>query len=122
MEAYLEYAQAMADRMPTTMTLPDEFLALFDWMETNSFFMRSAAYPGDLLGLLGTEDQLQSGQVTVILFRVATSEQARENGQAWFGEVITNIEERLVPSLEPAATVPVLPSGSTMKAAGRSYI
>ena len=41
----MKYAQAMADRMPTTMTLPDEFLALFDWMETNSFFMRSAAYP-----------------------------------------------------------------------------
>lgn len=94
MEAYLEYAQAMADRMPTTMTLPDEFLALFDWMETNGFLMRSEAYPGDLLGLLGTEDQLQSGQVTAILFRVATSEQARENGQAWFGDVIPNIEGR----------------------------
>ncbi|MGL4094433.1 hypothetical protein [Agrobacterium cavarae] len=38
----------MADRMPATMTLPNEFLALFDSMETNSFFMRSAAYPGDL--------------------------------------------------------------------------
>lgn len=97
MEAYLEYAQAMADRMPTTMTLPDEFLALFDWMETNGFLMRSEAYPGDLLGLLGTEDQLQSGQVTAILFRVATSEQARENGRAWFGDVIPNIEGRLVP-------------------------
>lgn len=91
------YAREMADRMPATMSLPDEFLALFDWMETNSFFMRSAAYPGDLLGLLGTEEQVQSGQVTAILFRVATSEQARENGQAWFGEVIPDIEGRLVP-------------------------
>ncbi len=91
------YAQVMADRMPVTMTLPSEFLALFDWMESNSFFMRSAAYPGDRLGLLGTEDQVQSGQVTAILFRVATSEQARADGQAWFGEVIPNIEGRLVP-------------------------
>lgn len=97
LEGEMGFAQEMADRMPATMSLPDEFLALFDWMETNSFFMRSTAYPGDLLGLLGTEDQVQSGQVTAILFRVATSEQARENGQAWFGEVIQNIEDRLVP-------------------------
>ncbi|OIS92565.1 hypothetical protein [Brucella cytisi] len=61
------------------------------------FFMRSAAYPGDLIGLLGTEDQVQSGQVTAILFRVATSEQVRANGQSWFGEVIPNIQGRLVP-------------------------
>ncbi len=69
MEAYLEYVQAMADRMPTTMTSPNEFLALFDWMETNSFLMGSEAYPGDLLGLLGTEDQKQSGQVTACPWR-----------------------------------------------------
>lgn len=87
----------MAGRMPVSMSLPDEFLALFDWMETNGFFMRSAAYPGDLLGLLGTEEQVQAGRVTAILFRVSTSEQARENGQDWFGEVVPNIEERLVP-------------------------
>ena len=41
----MRYAQEMADRMPATMTLPNEFLALFSWMETNSFLMRSAAYP-----------------------------------------------------------------------------
>lgn len=91
------YAQAMADRMPATMSLPDEFRALFDWMETNSFFMPSGAYPGDRLGLLGTENQVQSGEVTAILFRVATPEQAREHGHAWFGDVIAHIEDRLVP-------------------------
>lgn len=91
------YAQAMADRMPATMTLPDEFRVLFEWMETNSLFMPSGAYPGDRLGLLGTQDQVQSDKVTAILFRVATPEQAREHGHAWFGDVIPNIEDRLVP-------------------------
>lgn len=91
------YARKMADRMPVMMPLSDEFLELFHWMESNNFFMRSAAYPGDLLGLLGTEDQVQSDQVTAILFRVLTSDQARESGRAWFGEVVANIEDRLVP-------------------------
>jgi len=91
------YAQEMADRMPATMSLPEEFRALFDWMETNGFFMPSGAYPGDLLGLLGTEDEVQSDRATAILFRVATPEQAREEGQAWFGEVVPNIEDRFVP-------------------------
>ncbi len=91
------YAHEMAGRMPASMPLPDEFLALFGWMETNGFFMRSAAYPGDLLGLLGTEAQVQAGHVTAILFRVSTAGQAREYGQDWFGEVVPNIEERLVP-------------------------
>ncbi|MDP4022401.1 hypothetical protein Q8W71_07190 [Methylobacterium sp. NEAU 140] len=79
------------------MVLPFEFHALFDWMEANGFLMPSEAYPGDRLGLLGTEDDVQSDRVTAILFRVATGEQARSNGRDWFGEIVPNIEERLVP-------------------------
>lgn len=90
------YAHEMADRMPATMPLPQEFRDLFDWMEANGYFMPSGAYPGDRLGLLGPEDELQSGRVTAILFRIATPEQAREHGQAWFGEAVPNIEDRLV--------------------------
>lgn len=93
----MSYAQEMADRMPATMSLPEEFRALFDWMEANGFFMQSGAYRGDRLGLLGTEDELQSGRVTAALFRVATPEQACENGEAWFGKVVPNIDRRLVP-------------------------
>lgn len=93
----LTYAQAMADRMPASLPLSEAFRALFDWMEAHGFFMPSEAYPGDRLGLLGTEDAVQSGRVTTILFRVATREQAREFGAAWFGTVVPNIEGRLVP-------------------------
>lgn len=91
------YAQEMASRMPATMPLPDEFRALFEWMEANSYFMPSEAYPGDKLGLVGTEDDVQSERVTAILFRIATPEQARKFSQAWFGDAIPNIEDRLVP-------------------------
>ena len=91
------YAQEMADRMPPSMVLPFEFHALFDWMEANGFLMLSEAYPGDRLGLLGTEADAQSDRVTAILFRVATGEQARSFGQDWFGEVVPTIEGRLVP-------------------------
>jgi len=87
----------MMDRMPATMRLPDEFRVLFDWMDENGFFMPSEAYPGDQLGLLGTNDDVQSDRVTTILFRVATPEQSRRDGEAWFGNVIPNIEGRLVP-------------------------
>ena len=40
---------------------------------------------------------MQSGRITVILFRVATPEQAREYGQSWLGETVPDIEKRLVP-------------------------
>ncbi len=93
----MRYAQQMASRMPSSMSLPSEFYALFDWMEVNSFFMPSNAYPDDKLGLLGTKDDIQSGRVTAILFRVATREQAYDDLKAWFGQALTNIEDRLVP-------------------------
>ncbi|MFE3836488.1 hypothetical protein [Pseudogemmobacter sonorensis] len=79
------------------MAFPPEFRALFDWMEENGFLMPSAAYPGDSLGLLGAEDDVQSERVTAILFRVATREQARDHGMAWFGEMVPDIGDRLVP-------------------------
>ena len=91
------YAQDMADRLPPKLRLPDEFHALFDWIEANGFFLASEAYPGDQLGLLGPENDVHSGRLTIILFRVATPEQARRHGQAWFGPVVPNIEDRLVP-------------------------
>lgn len=91
------YAQDMADRLPATLPLPDEFRALFDWIETNGFFMPSTAHPGDRLGLLGREPELQSGRVTAILFRVATPAQARDDGRDWFGDAIPDVEKRLVP-------------------------
>lgn len=70
---------------------------LFDWIEANRYFMPSEAYPGDQLGLLGTEDDVQSGRVTSILFRVATPEQARNYGRSWLGAAVPGIEDRLVP-------------------------
>lgn len=91
------YAQEMGDRLPQGMALPPEFRALFDWMEANDFLMPSGAYPGDRLGLLGTADDVQSERVTAILFRVATREQARDEGKAWFGEAVPDIADRLVP-------------------------
>ncbi|MEO9337394.1 hypothetical protein ABFT80_08165 [Mesorhizobium sp. SB112] len=91
------YAQEMADRMPPTMALPQEFHALFEWMEANNFLMPSNAYPGDRLGLLGPRDDLENERLTSILFRVATSEQAKEHGEAWFGETVPDIQNTLVP-------------------------
>ncbi|WP_156462793.1 hypothetical protein [Rhizobium sp. Leaf262] len=91
------YAEEMAKRMPASMVLPSEFCVLFDWMETHGFFMQSGAFPGDRLGLLGSEADLQEDHVTAILFRVATREQARDYGEAWFGTVVPDVEERLVP-------------------------
>jgi len=91
------YAQLMADRMPSTMALPEEFRALFEWMETNGFLTPSEAYPGEMLGLLGTDDDLEESRVTMVLFRVAMPEQARSLGKLWFGEVIPDIAERFVP-------------------------
>ena len=91
------YAQQMADRMPATMALLEEFGTLFDWMEANGFFMPSDAYPGDLLGLLGSADDLQKSRVTMIMFRVATPEQARRHVTARLGKAIPDIEKRLVP-------------------------
>lgn len=91
------YAQQMAGRMPVAMPLPDAFRVLYDWMEANGFFMPSEAYPGDRLGLLDTEDAVQSGRATTVLFRVATREQAREFGEAWFGTVVPDIASRLIP-------------------------
>ncbi|MDQ8731068.1 hypothetical protein [Bradyrhizobium sp. LHD-71] len=82
--------------MPAAMPLPDEFRELFGWMEANGLFTPSDAYPGDMLGLLGTNDDLQSDRVTAIFFRVATPEQAHGNGHDWFGDVVPNIEDRLV--------------------------
>lgn len=93
----MKYAQEMAGRMPATMPFPEEFQALFDWMETNYFLMPSEAYSGDRLGLLGTSSDVQSDHVTAILFRTATPAQAREFSDAWFGEIIPNIERRSVP-------------------------
>ncbi len=49
-------------------------------------------YPGDKLGLLGAETDLKEDYLTAILFRVDRLEQARANGQAWFGVVIPHIE------------------------------
>lgn len=86
----------MADRMPTTMSLPNEFRELFEWMDTNGYFMPSVRYPGDKLGLLGSENELEEDYLTAILFRVETPQQARANGRAWFGDVVPNVEERLV--------------------------
>lgn len=91
------YAQAMADRLPSTLDLPDAFRALFDWIEANDFFMPSEAYPGDRLGLIGTRDDLHAGRITAILFRVATLEQARDYVRAWFGKASPDVEGRLVP-------------------------
>ncbi|SFV31461.1 hypothetical protein SAMN05216456_1348 [Devosia crocina] len=91
------YAQEMAGRLPPGMVLPSEFREAFDWMEAQDFFMPSGAFPGDKLGLLGSEDDVQAGLITAILFRVATPQQARDDGRAWFGDVVRNIEERLVP-------------------------
>lgn len=93
----MTYAREMADRLPSTLPLSAEFRALFEWMEANGHFMASQAYPGDKLGLLGTRGDMDADRVTVILFRVATAEQAREYGEAWFGQAVPNIEERLVP-------------------------
>lgn len=93
----MSYADDMAGRLPTAMSLPDAFRALFDWIEANGFFMASAAYPGDRLGLLGTEAEVHSDGVTAILFRIATPEQAREFGEAWFGSAVPDVEGRLVP-------------------------
>ncbi len=93
----MSYAEDMATRLPAGLSLPVEFRALFDWIESNAFFMASNAYPDDQLGLLGTEDELRSGRVTAILFRVATPEQARDFGRSWFRDSVPNIEGRLVP-------------------------
>lgn len=93
----MTYARDMTDRLPPTLSLPDEFHALFDWIEANGFFMASGAYPGDQLGLLGTEGDVQSGRVTSILFRVATPEQARKYGRSWLGAAVPDLEDRLVP-------------------------
>ena len=92
----MAFAQNMAERLPPTMVLPDEFSALFEWIEANGFTMPSGAYPGDRLGPIGSEDDVQSGRVTAILFRIATSEQARQYGEAWLGKAIANIASRLV--------------------------
>ena len=90
------YAEEMAARLPATLVLPEEFGALFDWMEENGFFMASQRFAGDRLGLLGTEDELQSGAVTAIMFRIETPEQARDFGEAWFRGSVPEIERRLV--------------------------
>lgn len=93
----MRYADEMAARLPPGLSLPDEFRALFDWIDTNAFFMASGAYPGDRLGLLGTEDDVQTGRVTAILFRIATPDQARDFGRGWFRDAVPAIEGRLVP-------------------------
>ena len=93
----MTYAHEMAGRLPPTLPLPDEFRALFDWMETNNLFMSSQRFPGDRLGLLGSEDEVNEDRVTAILFRVATPEQARDYGEAWLGKAVPSIENRLVP-------------------------
>ena len=78
----MSHADDMAGRLPTAMSLPDAFRALFDWIKANGFFMASAAYPGDRLGLLGTEAEVHSDGVTAILFRIATPEQGKRCFQA----------------------------------------
>jgi hypothetical protein len=90
------FVDEMAGRLPGGIPLPEEFRALFQWIEANGFFMASGAYPGDSLGLLGTEEQVRSDDVTAILFRIATPEQAREFGEAWFGMAVPEIGRRLV--------------------------
>ncbi|MGU3538011.1 hypothetical protein [Methylobacterium sp. A54F] len=90
----MSYADEMADRLPPTLPLPDAFRATFDWIERNDFFMASGAFPGDRLGLLGTDAEVQAGGVTAILFRVATPEQARAYAEAWFG---AEVDGRIVP-------------------------
>ena len=91
------YADEMASRLPASMPLPDEFRALFDWMEAGGYFIASGAYPGDRLGLLGSQHDLQSDRVTPVLFRVATPDQAREFGESWFGSSVPGVEGRIVP-------------------------
>ena len=93
----MTYAHEMAERLPPTLPLPDAFHALFNWIEANGYCMASQAYPGDRLGLLGTQEDVNADRVTAILFRIATSEQAREYGEAWFGQAVPSIEKRLVP-------------------------
>lgn len=90
------YADEMAARLPATLPLPEEFRALFDWMEANGFLMASQRFEGDRLGLLGTEEELQNDGVTAILFRIETPDQAREFGEAWFRGAVPEIERRLV--------------------------
>ena len=93
----MSYVENMAARLPPELSLPAEFRELFGWIDTNAFFTASGAYPGDRLGLLGKEDELQSGRVTAILFRVATPDQARDFGRSWFRDAVPDIEKRLVP-------------------------
>ena len=91
------YADEMARRLPAAIPLPDAFRALFDRMEASGHFLASGAYPGERLGLLGSEHDLQSDRLTAVLFRVATPDQAREFGAAWFGSGVPGVEGRIVP-------------------------
>jgi len=85
----------MKARLPRTMSMPDEFEALFDWIQTNGFVKASERFSGDLLGMLGPPEGPHQG--TTILFRVETPEQARQSGEAWFGDNASDIADRLVP-------------------------
>ncbi|MEP7453980.1 hypothetical protein [Phyllobacterium sp. SB3] len=91
----MKYADEMRARLPATMRLPDEFEALFDWIEANGFFMPSGRFPGDRLGMLCSSDGPHQG--TVILLRIETAEQAQESGEAWLGNAVPDVAERLVP-------------------------
>lgn len=111
----MKYAQEMAGRMPATMPFPEEFQALFDWMETNDFFMPSEAYPGDRLGLLGTSSDVQSDHVTAILFRTATPAQAASSATLGLARLSQISSAGWFLSREPVEMAHMLRFGSTMK-------
>ncbi len=90
----MSYASEMRMRLPTTMSMPEEFEALFDWIEAKGFFMPSTAFPGDRLAMLGPGKEPYEG--TIILFRVETAEQAQKSGDAWSGVHVPDIANRLV--------------------------
>jgi hypothetical protein len=90
----VSYADDMRARLPTTMSLPAEFEALFTWIEGNDFFMQSQRFAGDRLGMLGPAEEPYEG--TIIMFRIETREQAQESGDAWFRGSVPDIADRLV--------------------------
>ncbi|WAJ26503.1 hypothetical protein [Antarcticirhabdus aurantiaca] len=93
----MDFAQEMDKRLPAGMGMPGEFAALLQEIEARGWTMPSERHPGDRLGLLGSEAELQDGVVTTVLFRGAPESEARDFGRDWFGDVVPDIERRLVP-------------------------
>jgi len=84
-------------RLPATMSMPEEFEALFDWIEARGFFIPSESFPGDQLGMLGPSLNNEPCETTYILFRVETPEQAQNEGEAWSSDMnAPGICQRLV--------------------------